>query len=88
MFVIRLSNHDVRESLGRHLKEHGIETGVHYPVPVHLQPAMTDLYGKSPSLPRTEQYVKCILSLPMYPALKEEQVKSVCAAVKAFCHRC
>ena len=45
MFVIRLDSHDVREGLARHLKEQGIETGVHYPVPNHQQPAITELYG-------------------------------------------
>ena len=45
MFVIRLDNHDMREGLGKALKEQGIETGVHYPVPNHQQPAITDLYG-------------------------------------------
>jgi dTDP-4-amino-4,6-dideoxygalactose transaminase len=84
MFVIRVNNLDVRESLARHLKEQNVETGVHYPVPIHLQPAMTELYGKLPPLPRTEDYVKRILSLPMYPALKEDQVKSICAAIKTF----
>jgi dTDP-4-amino-4,6-dideoxygalactose transaminase len=84
MFVIRVENHDVRESLARNLKEKGIENGVHYPVPNHLQPAMTDLYGKPVSLPRTEDYVRRILSLPMYPALKQDQVKTVCEAVKSF----
>src|SRR5437773_1951080 len=45
MFVIRLENNDVRESLAKHLKAQGVETGVHYPVPNHLQPAITDMYG-------------------------------------------
>jgi perosamine synthetase len=84
MFVIRLDNNDIRESLGRHLKERGIETGVHYPVPNHQQPAITELYGTLPSLPKTEDYVKRILSLPMFPALTEEDVKAVATEVKAF----
>ncbi len=84
MFVIRLDSHDVRESLGRSLKEQGIETGVHYPVPNHQQPAITSLYSDIPSLPKTEDYVKRILSLPMYPALTDEQVKTVTDAIKRF----
>jgi dTDP-4-amino-4,6-dideoxygalactose transaminase len=84
MFVIRLDNNDVRESLGRHLKERGIETGVHYPVPNHQQPAIEELYGKLPTLPKTEDYVKRILSLPMFPALTEEDVKTVTGAIKDF----
>ncbi|HEX4054323.1 MAG TPA: DegT/DnrJ/EryC1/StrS family aminotransferase [Tepidisphaeraceae bacterium] len=84
MFVVRLDNHDVRESLARHLKEKGIETGVHYPVPNHLQPAIQDRFGKQPALPRTEDYVKRILSLPMYPSLSEAQVATVSSAIKSL----
>jgi dTDP-4-amino-4,6-dideoxygalactose transaminase len=84
MFVIRLDNNETREGLGKALKEQGIETGVHYPVPNHLQPAITDLYGPPVSLPKTEDYVKRILSLPMFPALTEAEVKTVAGAIKAY----
>lgn len=84
MFVIRLENNDTREALGKALKEQGIETGVHYPVPNHLQPAITDLYGQPVSLPKTEDYVKRILSLPMFPALTEGEVKTVADAIKGY----
>ncbi len=84
MFVIRLENNDVREGLGKALKEQGIESGVHYPVPNHLQPAITDLYGTPISLPKTEDYVKRILSLPMFPALTEAEVKTVADAIKGY----
>ncbi len=84
MFVIRLDSNGVREGLAKALREQGIETGVHYPVPNHLQPAMTDLYGALPSLPKTEDYVKRILSLPMFPSLMEAEVKTVASAIKAY----
>jgi dTDP-4-amino-4,6-dideoxygalactose transaminase len=84
MFVLRLENHDIREGLARRLKENGIETGVHYPVPNHLQPAITDLYGKQPPLPRTEDYVKRILSIPMFPSISEAQVGVVAGAIRSF----
>jgi dTDP-4-amino-4,6-dideoxygalactose transaminase len=84
MFVIRLENHDTRESLARHLKEQAIETGVHYPVPNHQQPAVEEVFGKQPPLPKTEDYVKRILSLPMFPALTEAEVKTVTDAIKTF----
>lgn len=84
MFVVRLANHDVREGLARRLKEQGVETGVHYPVPNHLQPAITDLYGKQPALPRTEDYVKRILSIPMFPSISESQVASVSGVLRNF----
>jgi dTDP-4-amino-4,6-dideoxygalactose transaminase len=84
MFVIRVESHDVREQLARHLKERGIETGVHYPVPNHQQPAIVELYGLGEALPRTEDYVKRILSLPMFPALAEDEVRTVAGAIKEF----
>ena len=84
MFVIRLENHDVRESLARQLREHGIESGVHYPVPNHLQPGVVDRFGKQPALPRTEDYVRRILSLPMFPSLTEAEVIAISDSIKAF----
>src|SRR3989440_4001182 len=84
MFVIRLDNNDTREGLAKHLKEKGIETGVHYPVPNHQQPAIEERFGKQPSLPKTEDYVKRILSLPMFPALTEAEVKTVADAIKKY----
>jgi dTDP-4-amino-4,6-dideoxygalactose transaminase len=84
MFVIRLDTHELREGLANHLKEKGIETGVHYPVPNHLQPAIEEMYGKLPSLPKTEDYVKRILSLPMFPMLAEAQAKRIASEIKAY----
>lgn len=84
MFVIRLPTLEVREGLAAHLKTKGIETGVHYPVPNHQQPAIKDLYGTLPSLPKTEDYTKRILSLPMHPALDEEEAVEVASEIKAF----
>src|SRR3954468_22684579 len=84
MFVIRLKDRDTREGLAKALKEHGIETGVHYPVPNHLQAAITDLYGEPARLPKTEDYVQRILSLPMFPSLGEDEVTRVANAIKAY----
>jgi dTDP-4-amino-4,6-dideoxygalactose transaminase len=84
MFVIRLETNAIREGLGKALKEQGIETGVHYPVPNHQQPAITELYGALPTLPKTEDYTQRILSLPMFPSLTEDEVKTVADAVKGY----
>jgi dTDP-4-amino-4,6-dideoxygalactose transaminase len=86
MFVIRLDSNDRREMLAKFLKEKGIETGVHYPVPNHLQPAITAMWKPDP-LPKTEAYVKRILSLPMFPALTQDQVKTVSDTIKEFMRR-
>jgi dTDP-4-amino-4,6-dideoxygalactose transaminase len=87
MFVIRLDSNDRREALARHLKEQGIDSGVHYPVPNHQQPAIEEVFGRQPSLPKTEDYVKRILSLPMFPAITEEEVRTVSSAIKQFLSR-
>ncbi|HTW95109.1 MAG TPA: DegT/DnrJ/EryC1/StrS family aminotransferase [Tepidisphaeraceae bacterium] len=86
MFVIRLPSRDQREKTARHLKECGIQTGVHYPVPNHQQPAISNLYGTQPPLPRTEDWVGKILSLPMFPAIGEDEIVTVCRAVKNSLH--
>jgi perosamine synthetase len=82
MFVVQVNN---REGLAKHLKNQNIGTGVHYPVPNHKQPAMTSLYNDIPKLPVTEKIVDRILSLPIFPQLKEEEVDFVCDQIKAFC---
>lgn len=67
----------------RHLLEHeGIATGVHYPLPVHLQPACAHYGYARGRLPITEAASEHIVSLPMYPELTSEQIKTVITAVK------
>jgi dTDP-4-amino-4,6-dideoxygalactose transaminase len=90
MFVIRLASNERRESLAKHLRAAGIETGVHYPIPNHQQPAITALsagnpafYGQLPKLPRTEDYARRILSLPMHAALSEDDAVEVASQIKA-----
>jgi dTDP-4-amino-4,6-dideoxygalactose transaminase len=87
MFVIRLDTLARREGLAAFLKDRGIESGVHYPVPNHLQPAITKLYGAPVKLPRTEDYVNRILSLPMFPSLTEDEVRTVADAIKEYLSR-
>ena len=84
MFVTRLDSHEKREGLAKCLKEQGIQTGVHYPVPNHQQPAITKRYNDIPRLPKTEDYCKRILSLPMFPALTEQEVVTVANAIKQY----
>lgn len=71
-----------RDELGRRLAEQGIATGVHYPIPLHLQPAYEHLgYGPG-AFPVTERVAARILSLPMFPELTEEQITLVADAVQ------
>lgn len=73
-----------RDELRAHLREQGIGTLIHYPVPVHLQPAYRDRVAvPRGGLPVTEQAARRILSLPLYPQLSDEQVARVCAAVQS-----
>jgi dTDP-4-amino-4,6-dideoxygalactose transaminase len=70
-----------RDALQQKLNERGIHTGIHYPVPVHLQQAYADLGYKLGDFPVSETVANEVLSLPMYAELSSEQVKIVSAAV-------
>ena len=81
LYVIRTRERDRLQSF---LKDRGVSTGIHYPVPVHLQEACADL-GYSPgSLPETEAAVQEIVSLPMYPELTLDEVTYVCETIREF----
>jgi len=81
MYVIQAPR---RDELQTWLKERGIGTGIHYPVPVHLQNAMGNLGYKPGDLPVTEKTVERILSLPMYPELSDNQIVAIVDAVRSF----
>jgi dTDP-4-amino-4,6-dideoxygalactose transaminase len=73
-----------RNALKRHLTDRGIGALVHYPVPVHLQPAYAGRLPAPVPLGRTECIVGRILSLPMFPQLLDEQAGRVCDAICEF----
>jgi dTDP-4-amino-4,6-dideoxygalactose transaminase len=74
----------VRDALLTHLNAHGIGAGVHYPVPLHLQPAYRHLgYGVG-ALPVTERVAATCLSLPLYPEMSDAQQDRVVETVMAF----
>jgi dTDP-4-amino-4,6-dideoxygalactose transaminase len=81
MYVIRTQR---RDALADYLRSKGISTGVHYPVPNHQQPAITEKYSDLPTLPQTEGAVKEILSLPIYGDLALEDVDYVCDSILQF----
>src|SRR5215831_1313500 len=71
LFVIRVKN---RDALRRRLRDRGIETGIHYPLPLHLTPAYQEFgYPMRGSLPVSEALAAEILSLPIYPELSDSQ---------------
>ena len=84
LFVIRAPD---RDALAAHLKERGIETLIHYPIPAHLQKAYESL-GQGPgSCPNAEKACGEILSLPLYPALPTAAVGRVADAIRGFYRR-
>lgn len=70
-----------RAALQQVLQEKAIHTGIHYPIPVHLLPAYSDLGYRAGDFPCSEQVADEVLSLPMYPELKDEQVDIVCSTM-------
>jgi dTDP-4-amino-4,6-dideoxygalactose transaminase len=73
-----------RDRLAEFLKQRQIETGVHYPVPLHLQPAFSKLGHKVGDFPVAESIARQELSLPIFPEMTEEQIDSVCKCVREF----
>jgi dTDP-4-amino-4,6-dideoxygalactose transaminase len=80
-FTIRLPE---RDRLRRHLEKNGIASAVHYPIPLHLQPAYAHLVLGKGSLPVAERAAGEVLSLPLYPELSDEDAHRVAAAVREF----
>jgi dTDP-4-amino-4,6-dideoxygalactose transaminase len=60
----------------------GIETGVHYPCPLHLQPALEYLGLRAGTLPATEQAADHVVSIPIFPEMTDAQVDRIIAAVQ------
>jgi len=81
LYVVRAPR---RDELQAWLKSRGIFTGIHYPVPIHLQPAMKSLGYQAGELPVTEKAVNEILSLPMFAELTDEEIQTVASAIKDF----
>jgi dTDP-4-amino-4,6-dideoxygalactose transaminase len=80
LFVVRTPK---RDDLQAKLKRHGVSTGVHYPLPLHLQPAYAHLGLGQGTLPVTETAALQILSLPMYPEMTAEHIGHVADAVRS-----
>jgi dTDP-4-amino-4,6-dideoxygalactose transaminase len=70
--------------LQTHLSDQGIGTLIHYPIPIHLQPAYSFLEYKRGDFPVTEEVAGTILSLPLYPGISDETIVAVAEAVNSF----
>jgi dTDP-4-amino-4,6-dideoxygalactose transaminase len=71
-----------RDILQQRLRTRGIQTAIHYPVPIHLQPAYTNDRHPKGSLPESERAANEVLSLPMYPELTQDEVSEVAEACR------
>jgi dTDP-4-amino-4,6-dideoxygalactose transaminase len=81
LYVIQVED---RDGLQQYLREQNIDSGIHYPVPIHLQEAYESLGYERGRFPITEQAADRIVSLPMYPELTSESVERVAKAVTQF----
>jgi dTDP-4-amino-4,6-dideoxygalactose transaminase len=82
LYVVRTKRRDeLKEFLW---SQHKIGTGIHYPLPIHLQEAYADLGLKKGSFPITEKYAPELLSLPIFAEMGEEQVRFVCEKISEF----
>ena len=84
-FVIRTPR---RDELQVFLQKRGISTAIHYPLPVHLQPAFRQRYGfREGMFPVAEKVAGEVLSLPMHPDLTEEEIRTVIETIEQFFHQ-
>ncbi len=84
VFTVRVPD---RERFQAELNAAGIATGIHYPIPVHLQPAYGDLGYKAGDFPNAEAAAREVLSLPLFPEMTDTQISEVVAAVKSTAGR-
>jgi dTDP-4-amino-4,6-dideoxygalactose transaminase len=82
LYVVRVQH---REKVQQALKEAGIATGIHYPIPLHMQPAYKHLGIPTGSYPVAERFAGEILSLPMYPELTGDQIAFICDTLIKAC---
>jgi len=83
VYTLRASD---RDSLHAALTAEGIQTGIHYPMPVHLQPAYRDLSYGPGAFPHSEKAASQVLSLPLFPEMTDAQIHAVMRVVRAGLH--
>lgn len=85
VYALRIKN-DGRDKAVEKLKDNGIGVIIHYPIPLHLQPVYEDLGYKKGDFPVSERIASEVLSLPVYPGIKEEQIDYVVKVIKQIVH--
>ncbi len=83
LYVVRILNKS-RDEVRKKLLEMGIQTGIHYPIPLHLQKAYKSLGYKEGMFPIAEKCARQILSLPIYPELKNEEIEFVAQELRGI----
>ncbi len=81
LYVIRAEQ---RDALKEHLISRGISASIHYPIPIHVQPAYLDLGYKKGDFPVTESCAHQVLSLPMYAEISQDQIEYVAKTIRNF----
>ena len=84
MFHLYVLRSEYRQALLDHLKTLGILAGVHYPVPVHLQLAYQGRIRTATDMSVTEALANEVISLPIYPELRQEQVKAIATELQIY----
>lgn len=84
LFVIQNKNAADRDPLNRFLNDAGIQTGIHYPTPLHLQPCYQNLGYSKDAFPVSKKLGDSILSLPIFPGIKKEEIVLVCQTIKNY----
>jgi dTDP-4-amino-4,6-dideoxygalactose transaminase len=75
---------DRRDELKKFLEDRGVQTGIHYPTPIHRQVAYSDLGYEKGAFPNAEYLAPRILSLPMFAELADDQIEYVCDQIRSF----
>ena len=81
-FTIKASTNEQREKIMQTLTTNEIESGIYFPIPIHLQPVYKNLFNyKEGSFPITENFTKHILSIPIFPGITNDQIKLICEKI-------
>ena len=83
-YVIRCTKKAIRDDLMEFMLKRQIQSAIHYPVPVHLQPAYINIAGSRNSLPVTENCSETIISLPMFPDLTDGDIDNIVTTIRTF----
>lgn len=86
VYYVYVIQTDDRDAVAKHLAEQGIVTSIHYPIPLHRQPAFADLPWSRSSFPVTERLAGRMLSIPMHPHLTEDDSARVASALSSYFH--